>query len=50
VATLKALVEAGANVNLPDRNGQTPLTLARQRGYRDMVEILKRAGAIERTA
>jgi ankyrin repeat protein len=44
-ATLKALVEAGANVNLPDRNGQTPLTLARQRGYRDMIEILKRAGA-----
>lgn len=50
VATLKALVEAGANVNLPDRNGQTPLTLARQRGYRDMVEILTRAGAIERQA
>jgi hypothetical protein len=45
VATLKALVEADANVNLPDRNGQTPLTLARQRGYRDMVEILKRARA-----
>ncbi|HXV11614.1 MAG TPA: ankyrin repeat domain-containing protein [Burkholderiales bacterium] len=44
IATLKALVEAGANVNLPDRNGQTPLTLARQRGYRDMIEILKRAG------
>ncbi len=45
VATLKALVEAGANVNLADRNGQTPLTLARQRGYRDMVEILTRTGA-----
>ena len=48
VATLKALIEAGANVNLSDRNGQTPLTLARQRGYREMVEILKRAGGIER--
>lgn len=48
VATLKALVEAGANVNLPDRNGQTPLTLARQRGYGDMAEILKRAGGTER--
>jgi ankyrin repeat protein len=45
LATLKALVEAGANVNLPDRNGQTPLTLARRRGYPDMVEILKRSGA-----
>src|SRR4030095_12319512 len=27
VATLKALVEAGANVNLADRNGMTPLHL-----------------------
>ena len=44
-ATLEALVEAGANVNLPDRNGQTPLALARGRGYREMVVILERAGA-----
>jgi ankyrin repeat protein len=44
-ATLEALVKAGANVNLPDRNGQTPLALARGRGYRDMVVILERAGA-----
>jgi ankyrin repeat protein len=39
--TLKALVEAGANVNLPDRQGQTPLSLARSRGYHAMVSILK---------
>jgi len=45
IATLKALVEAGANVHLPDRNGQTPLTLARQRGYGEMQKILERAGA-----
>jgi ankyrin repeat protein len=44
-ATLEALVKAGANVNLPDRNGQTPLALARGRGYREMVVILERAGA-----
>jgi hypothetical protein len=43
--TLKALVEAGANVNLPDRNKQTPLTLARRRGFAEMVKILERAGA-----
>jgi ankyrin repeat protein len=43
--TLKALVEAGANVNLADRNGQTPLSLARSRGYKEMVLILQRAGA-----
>ena len=44
-ATLKALVEAGANVNLADRNGQTPLALARTRHYGEMVKILERAGA-----
>lgn len=40
--TLKALVQAGANVNLPDRHGQTPLSLARSRGYNEMVSILQR--------
>jgi uncharacterized protein len=48
VATLKALVEAGANVNLPDGHGQTPLTLARRRGYAEMVRVLERAGATEK--
>ena len=43
--TLSALVAAGANVNLADRNRRTPLTLARQRGYGEMVKILERAGA-----
>lgn len=45
VATLKALVDAGANLNLADRSGSTPLALARSRGYREMVAILERAGA-----
>ena len=45
VDTLRALVEAGANVNLADRGGQSPLALARGRGYREMVSILERAGA-----
>jgi len=45
VATLEALVAAGANVNLPDRGGTSPLTLARARGYRQMVAILEQAGA-----
>jgi ankyrin repeat protein len=43
--TLRALVEAGANVNIPDGSGATPLTLARSRGYREMVAILEKAGA-----
>jgi uncharacterized protein len=43
--TLRALVDAGANVNIPDRGGATPLTLARGRGYAEMVRILEAAGA-----
>ena len=44
-ATLRALVEAGANVNLADRDGRTPLALARARGYGAMVTLLLQAGA-----
>jgi ankyrin repeat protein len=43
--TLSALVKAGANVNLADRSGTTPLQLARGRGYSAMVRILTDAGA-----
>lgn len=45
VATLRALVDAGADVNLADRGGTTPLRLARSRGYREMAAILEQAGA-----
>jgi ankyrin repeat protein len=44
-ATLAALIDAGANVNLADRSGTTPLALARSRGYREMIALLERAGA-----
>lgn len=45
VETLRALVSAGANLQLADRNGNTPLRLAKTRGYRAMAEILEKAGA-----
>ena len=45
VATLTALVDAGANVNLADRGGTTPLKLAQARGYGEMTAILERKGA-----
>jgi ankyrin repeat protein len=45
VATLQALVRAGANVNIADRTGTRPLSLARRRGYDQMAAILERAGA-----
>jgi uncharacterized protein len=43
--TLEALVKAGADVNLPDRSGFTPLRLAKVRGYNEMAKILEAAGA-----
>ena len=43
--TLRALVQAGANVNLADRNGQTPLQLARARRYDAMARLIEQAGA-----
>lgn len=42
---VRALVSAGADINLPDGNGVSPLGLATRRGYVKMVEILKAAGA-----
>jgi ankyrin repeat protein len=44
-ATLKALVEAGCDVNIADRQGMTPLQHARRRGYVEMARILEAAGA-----
>jgi uncharacterized protein len=44
-AVLKDLVDAGANVNLGDRSGDTPLVLAKKRGFAEMTKILEAAGA-----
>jgi len=44
-ATLAALLQAGASHALADRQGNTPLQLARQRGYAEMVRMLIAAGA-----
>ncbi len=44
-ATLKALLDAGASVKLTDRQGKTPLELARARAYAEMVKMLVAAGA-----
>lgn len=45
IACLTALVKAGANVNIADRNGRTPLALAKGRGFTEMAKILSDAGA-----
>jgi ankyrin repeat protein len=44
-ATLKALIDAKANLQLADRSGRTPLALARERGYTAMQRLLEAAGA-----
>ena len=42
---VRLLVARGANVNLADAQGVTPLAHARQRGHGEIGEVLRRAGA-----
>ena len=42
---LRALLAAGASYQLTDRQGNTPLQLARARDYAEMVQMLEKAGA-----
>lgn len=42
---VRLLIAAGANVNIADGRGVTPLAHARQRGYTQMIALLERAGA-----
>ena len=44
-AVLRALIDAKAKLQLADRSGRTPLTLARERGYTAMAQMLVTAGA-----
>ena len=43
--TLQALIAAGADLQAADRQGQSPLQLARSRGYKEMTAMLEKAGA-----
>ena len=43
--TLAALIRAGANLQLADRQGNTPLALARSRGYSEMLRMLEAAAS-----
>ena len=44
-AIVALLIEGGADVNLPDKEGRTPLHHARQRGQTEIVQMLERARA-----
>jgi ankyrin repeat protein len=41
---VRLLIGAGADVNIADRNGVTPLAHARQRGYQRIARLLEQAG------
>ncbi len=43
-ATARALLDAGADPNIPDRAGATPLGLAEARGYAAMADLIRAAG------
>lgn len=44
-AIIRSLIAAGAHLNLPDKDGVTALAHARQRGQREVVQLLQAAGA-----
>jgi ankyrin repeat protein len=43
--TVKLLIDHGADVNIPDNNNVTPLQHAREKGLKDIEQILLKAGA-----
>jgi uncharacterized protein len=44
-ATVQALINGGASLDLGNRDGATPLSLARAKGYAGIAKILEQAGA-----
>ena len=45
IAVVRALINAGANFNFPDGNGNTPVALAQRYGHEAIFDILMQAGA-----
>ena len=43
--TIRYLIEAGADVNVKGPNGMTPLIYVTRKGNKDLVDLLKKAGA-----
>ena len=44
---MKLLIEHGADVNAATTGGESALILAREKDFRSIVNLLKRAGAVE---
>lgn len=45
ITIVQLLVDAGCNVNIPDHDGVTPLAHAKKSGYKQIGDILQKAGA-----
>ncbi|MDM5212287.1 ankyrin repeat domain-containing protein [Peribacillus sp. NJ4] len=43
--TVQLLIDHGADVNIPDKNNVTPLQHARKKGFKEIEQILLKAGA-----
>lgn len=44
---IKVLVENGANINAKYGEGNTPLDIAEQNDYGELIDILKKYGGVE---
>jgi len=45
IATVQTLLEAGVDVKAKNKDGQTALSIAANRGHTNIVRLLKKAGA-----
>jgi ankyrin repeat protein len=44
---VKVLLSYGANPNLKNKYGETALSLAKEKNYRDIIDLLIQAGATQ---
>ena len=47
IEAVKTLLDKGADINAKDNDGSTALKLASEKGYTDIIKLLKQAGAKE---
>jgi len=47
ISIVNLLITKGVDVNAKDKRGRTPLQLAEQNGYTEIVELLRKHGAKE---
>jgi ankyrin repeat protein len=47
VETVKLLIEKGADLEIADKQGNTPLMIAKDNSYEEIIELLMEAGAVK---